>query len=69
MVPFSPRPACVRADTGWIGSIVLAPHQQQTNNTSEPAQPTASVGEMHRLFKFLADYDVSMIWRQDYAVR
>ena len=54
VVPFSPGPAWVRADTGWIGSVVLASHKQQTNNTSESAQPTASVGEMHRLFKLLA---------------
>ena len=55
VVPFSPRPTCVRADTGWIGSIVLAPHQQQTNNTSESAQPTASVGEMLKLLQLLAN--------------
>ena len=55
VVPFSPGPACVRADTGWIGSAVLAPHQQQTNNTSESAQPTASVGEMLTLCQLLAN--------------
>ena len=55
VVPFSPGPAWVRADTGWIGSVVLASRQQQTNNTSESAQPTASVGEMLNLFKHLAN--------------
>ena len=49
VLPFSPGTACVRADTGWIGSFRLASHQQQLHKISEPARPMASIGQMHNL--------------------